>query len=51
VLDTRKDHDSKDGDEFEWSFNNRKNPYPFHDIVLKLIESPNLEYKELTKAA
>jgi transposase-like protein len=35
-------------DEFEWRFNNRKNPYLFRDTVLKLIESPNLEYKKLT---
>jgi len=29
-------------------FNNRKNPYLFRDTMLKLIDSPNLEYKELT---
>ncbi len=29
-------------------FNNRKNPYLFRDTILKLIASPNLEYKELT---
>jgi transposase-like protein len=29
-------------------FNNRKNPYLFRDTVLKLIASPNLEYKQLT---
>jgi len=28
-------------------FNNRKNPYLFRDTILKLISSPNLEYKEL----
>jgi len=28
-------------------FNNRKNPYLFRDTVLKLIQSGNLEYKEL----
>jgi transposase-like protein len=38
-------------DEFEWRFNNRKNPYLFRDTMLKLIESPNLEYKTLTSAA
>jgi transposase-like protein len=38
-------------DEFEWRFNNRKNPYLFRDTMLKLIESPNLEYKKLTEAA
>jgi transposase-like protein len=35
-------------DEFEWRFNNRKNPYLFRDTILKLIASSNLEYKELT---
>jgi transposase-like protein len=35
-------------DEFEWRFNNRKNPYLFRDTVLKLIESSNLQYKKLT---
>ncbi|HUJ31277.1 MAG TPA: IS1595 family transposase [Candidatus Acidoferrum sp.] len=30
-------------------FNNRKNPYLFRDTILKLIASPNLEYKKLTK--
>jgi hypothetical protein len=29
-------------------FNNRKNPYLFRDTMLKLIDSPNLEYKQLT---
>jgi transposase-like protein len=29
-------------------FNNRKNPYLFRDTMLKLIASPNLEYKNLT---
>ncbi len=32
-------------------FNNRKNPYLFRDTILKLIESPNLEYKRLTAKA
>jgi len=31
-------------------FNNRKNPYLFRDTLLKLIESPILEYKKLTAA-
>jgi len=35
-------------DEMCFRFNNRKNPYLFRDTMLKLIESPNLEYKELT---
>ncbi len=32
-------------------FNNRKNPYLFRDTILKLIASPNLEYKNLTAKA
>lgn len=35
-------------DEFEWRFNNRKNPYLFRDTLLKLIESENLPYQKLT---
>ena len=35
-------------DEMCFRFNNRKNPYLFRDTIMKLIESPNLEYKELT---
>lgn len=38
-------------DEMCFRFNNRKNPYLFRDTVLKLIESPNLEYKKLTSKA
>jgi transposase-like protein len=38
-------------DEMCFRFNNRKNPYLFRDTILKLIASPNLEYKELTKEA
>ena len=38
-------------DEFEWRFNNRKNPYLFRDTILKLIASSNLEYKNLTAKA
>ena len=29
-------------------FNNRHNPYLFRDTILRLIASPNLEYKQLT---
>ena len=29
-------------------FNNRKNPYLFRDTIVRLVASPNLEYKELT---
>jgi len=36
-------------DEFEFRFNNRNNPYLFRDTLLRLINSSNLEYKELTK--
>ena len=35
-------------DEFEFRFNNRKNPYFFRDTMLKLIASSNVEYKQLT---
>jgi len=35
-------------DEMCFRFNNRKNPFLFRDTMLKLISSPNLEYKELT---
>jgi len=38
-------------DEFEWRFNNRKNPYLFRDTLLRLIGAERLEYKQLTKAA
>jgi transposase-like protein len=38
-------------DEMTWRFNNRKNPFLFRDTMLKLINSGNLEYKNLTKAA
>ena len=34
-------------DEFEFRFDNRKNPYLFRDTLLKLIAAPKLEYKEL----
>jgi transposase-like protein len=36
-------------DEFEFRFNNRNNPYLFRDTLLRLVQSENLEYKELTK--
>ena len=35
-------------DEMCFRFNNRKNPYLFRDTITKLIQTPNLEYKELT---
>ena len=36
-------------DEFEFRFNNRNNPYLFRDTLLRLPQTSNLEYKELTK--
>ncbi len=38
-------------DELEWRFNNRDNPYLFRDTLLKLVNSDNLEYKELIGSA
>lgn len=35
-------------DEMCFRFNNRKIPYLFRDTVIKLIQTPSLEYKELT---
>jgi len=35
-------------DEMCFRFNNRKNEYLFRDTILKLVSSPNLEYKHLT---
>ena len=37
-------------DEMEFRFNNRSNPYLFRDALMKLIEAPVLEYKQLTAA-
>jgi transposase-like protein len=37
-------------DEMCFRFNNRKNPYLFRDTIIKLIQTPNVEYKELTAA-
>jgi transposase-like protein len=36
-------------DEFSFRFDNRNNSYLFRDTLLRLIDSENLEYKELTK--
>ena len=36
-------------DEFEFRFNNRDNPYLFRDTLLRLLQTSNLEYKQLTK--
>ncbi len=35
-------------DEMCFPFNNRKNPYLFRDTLTKMVNSPNLELKELT---
>jgi transposase-like protein len=35
-------------DEMCFRFNNRKNPYLFRDTLTKMIQSPNLELKDLT---
>jgi transposase-like protein len=35
-------------DEMCFRFNNRKNPYLFRDTLMKMLQSPNLELKELT---
>jgi hypothetical protein len=37
-------------DEVTFRFNNHSNPYLFRDTLIKLIEAPVLEYKELTAA-
>jgi transposase-like protein len=36
-------------DEMCFRFNNRKNPYLFRDTIIKLIQAPNLAYKQLTR--
>lgn len=36
-------------DEFEWRFNGRENPFLFRDTLIKLLNSPKMEFKELTK--
>lgn len=35
-------------DEFDWRFNGRENPYLFRDTLLKLLNSPQIEFKKLT---
>jgi transposase-like protein len=35
-------------EEMSFRFNNRKNPHLFRDTIIKLIQTQNLEYKELT---
>lgn len=34
-------------DEFEWRFNGRQNPFLFRDTMMKLVNAPKMEYKEL----
>lgn len=34
-------------DEFEWRFNNRENPFLFRDTLIRLLNSPKMELKEL----
>ena len=33
--------------EFEWRFNSRKNEYLFRDTLIRLLETPKMEFKEL----
>jgi ISXO2 transposase-like protein len=33
--------------EFEWRYNNRKNPFLFRDTLAKLVSSKQLDYKAL----
>jgi transposase-like protein len=34
-------------EEFEWRFNQRDNPYLFRDTLVRLLNSPKMEFKEL----
>lgn len=34
-------------DEFEWRFNGRKNPHLFRDTMIRLLNAPKMEFKEL----
>ncbi len=38
----------KGKDEFEWRFNNRENEFLFRDTLIKLLNSPKVEFKKLT---
>jgi transposase-like protein len=38
-------------DEFEWRFNGRENPHLFKDTMIRLLNSPKIEYKELISVA
>jgi hypothetical protein len=35
-------------DEFEFRFNNRKNPYLFRDTIIRLVNGEKLPYEKLT---
>jgi len=35
-------------DEFEWRFNGRENKYLFRDTLIRLLNAPKMEFKELT---
>jgi transposase-like protein len=34
-------------DEFEWKFNGRENPYLFRGTLIRLLNAPKMEFKEL----
>jgi len=34
-------------DEFEWRFNGRNNPYLFRNTLMRLLNLPKMEFKEL----
>jgi len=34
-------------DEFEWRFNQRENPYLFRDTLVRMLNAPKMEFKEL----
>lgn len=35
-------------DELEWRFNNRKNPFMFRDVLLRILDAEALRYRKLT---
>jgi len=37
--------------EFDWRFNGRENPYLFRDTLMRLLNSPKMEFKELIDKA
>jgi len=38
-------------DEFEWRFNGRENPFLFRDTLIRLLNAPKMEFKELIAKA